>query len=392
MSAALYFTATGPTQRAMAQEKPQVEITPQKLASTVSVDWYQPELGLSEKTTYSRVLLSGRTKPRTRVLIPSEEIVLITRKGQIRAIKTEKAFQAKEVIADERGIFELQLDLPTMTAQIPIEVNYPSGEKRLYQINLDVRKGDVKLTNANTKGSPYARRKWGLWGGFGVNLLKYEQETSIPSSLEFQSIAGPSIYAKVFRSLSKEIAIQGTYNRSPGKTQSSSTIKVNEGEYNWSFLTSEMTYFKNDWLYRYKKYLTQVGVQGGIQYHIVPFITRSDPNDTTVASVITNEIIYAALGGTWLIHYDRYWLFETFMRYQYPISSGDKFDVDPKFAFDGSVGIIYKWKPNWRAGVFWYGQWHSYDFNGHTDAFATVSGSQTLFFSNVEFRLGWEFD
>lgn len=383
--------ATPPKRKERAQKK--------RGKAKVRVDWYQPELGLSDKKNFANISLLGRTRPRTKVRIAGDFVVILTRKGDVRTMKVESVFNQQYALADSRGIFEMTLSLPTMTAQIPVEVEYPTGETRKYQINLDVGKEDVKMTNANTKGSPYARRTWGLWGGFGFNFLKYEQTTTIPSEVTFQSFAGPSIYAKVARSLTKEWAMQLTYNKSPGKTQSSSAIQVTEGSYDWTFYTSEFTYFKQNWKSRYKNYLTQFGAQAGLQYHIVPFIIRSSTEDPTVASVETNTVLMAALGGTWLIHYDRYWLFETFVRYQHPLSSGSTFDITPKFAFDGSVGIIYKWKPDIRGGLFWYGQWHDYDFSGYNDKYlkangdsSAITGNQSLFFSNLEFRVGWEFD
>ncbi len=384
---------------AESRPEPQTQKRTTRGQKQVMVEWYQPDLGLSDKTNFTAVTLSGRTRPRTKVRIANDQVVIITRKGDIKSMKAERVFKNREATADARGIFDMNLELPTMTAQIPIEVQYPSGELRKYQINLDVQKEDVKMTNANTKGSPYARRKWGLWGGFGFNFLKYDQTSSIPSEVGFQSFAGPSIYAKVARSLSREWAMQMTYNQSPGKTQSSDEIKVTEGSYNWTFYTSEFTYFKNNWKKRYRNYLTQFGAQGGVQYHVVPFIVRSSTTDASVASVDTNTVLMGTAGGTWLIHYDRYWLFETFARYQHPLSSGSTFKIEPIYAVDGSVGVIYKWKPDVRAGFFWYGQMHAYNYSGHTDKYnaanggtPTVNGKQTLFFTNLEFRVGWEFD
>ena len=55
-------------------------------------------------------------------------------------------------------------------------------------------------------------------------------------------------------------------------------------------------------------------------------------------------------------------------------------------------GAYYKINRNWRVGGFWYGQWHEYEYE-HFDKFdgADITGEQTLFFSNAEVRLGYEF-
>lgn len=86
---------------------------------------------------------------------------------------------------------------------------------------------------------------------------------------------------------------------------------------------------------------------------------------------------------------------EWMTRYQYPIlvgtSSGSNFTVNPEFAFDGSIGGVYQYNESFRFGLFWYGQWHQYGFKyGPLDSTA-FSGRQTLFYSNVDLRLGWEF-
>jgi hypothetical protein len=86
------------------------------------------------------------------------------------------------------------------------------------------------------------------------------------------------------------------------------------------------------------------------------------------------------------------------MRYQFPLSTqsdgASQFDISPRFAFDGSVGLSYNLTPRTRLGMFWYGQWHEYEFKNAPDAFSgdKISGDQSLFFSNWEFRMGFEFD
>jgi hypothetical protein len=366
------------------------------------VEWYKPEIKFTERKNRSRVRLTGLTEPNANIKISNAEIPVIKKSGKIESLIVTDVTGTYDAYADERGIFEIDLDLSQGNAQIPITVTGKDGKFSAYQLALIVSKRIVSIKNLpKAKVSPYARRTWGLWLGLGYNYLTYDQKVSeVPSSLKLESLEGPTLFAKVAKSLSPTIAFQSTLNQAPGKTKSSPAVTISKGSYDWTYYTAEFTYFKPSWSFHLNKYFNELGAQAGLQYHSVPFFTRSSTTDPTAAQVVTNDILFAAFGGTWLIHYDRYWLFETFLRVQLPVYTGDVFDIDSAVAFDGSMGVIYKMKPDWRVGVFWYGQQHNYKFSNHNDKFfeanggggPKVSGSQDLFYSNLEFRIGWEFD
>jgi hypothetical protein len=71
-------------------------------------------------------------------------------------------------------------------------------------------------------------------------------------------------------------------------------------------------------------------------------------------------------------------------------TGGSGFTIKSKFGFDGSLGAVYYMAPKLRTGLFWFGQWHNYDFV-YTGSNTQNVGAQTLFYSNLEFRLGTEF-
>jgi len=366
--------------------------------STVAIEWYQPTQEAPTRKDRRKVIVSGKTTPGTEVRVATPEITVMDDKNHIETLKADDVFPEKKVRADKRGIFELSLDLPMKTVLLPLTAQN-GRTTRSYQINFKVDNRSVKLLNTKAQNSPYRRRLWGFWAGLGFNYLAYSQTTSIPSDLSFRSFDGPSIFLKIWRSFGPEFSLQATYNRAPGLTSSSSAVTVQQGSYSWTYFAADLSYLRHNWKFRYRKYFTEMGLLGGVQYHEVPFLTRSSTTDPHVASVATDNIVMATLGGEWLIHYDRYWLFETFLRYQYPVSSSPQFEIDPTVAFDGSVGIIYKYRPDFRFGVFWYGQYQDYNFKNHNDVYfsaqgqpASISGSQYLFYSNLEVRLGWEFD
>src|SRR5690606_26188376 len=90
----------------------------------------------------------------------------------------------------------------------------------------------------------------------------------------------------------------------------------------------------------------------------------------------------------------RRWTYYWLMRYQFPFSSkasgSDNFTITPVFAFDGSIGASYDLTQRLKLGFFWYGQWHQYNFS-YGDGTVTNDGFQSLFYSNMDLRLGYDF-
>jgi hypothetical protein len=367
-----------------------------------AVTWYKPTIGLSNTPKRSKVILMGKTNPGTKIRIATDEVPVITKKGDVKNLPKTEIMSQPFSTADERGIFELELLLPTANVQLPIEVKDNAGKVQQFQISMAVDANNVALTSQkNAIKSPYARRNWEIWGGIGFNYLKYEQETSdIPSSLQFESFEAPSYSGKLVYSFTEEWAFQFTANHSPGQTSSSNAVQVSQDTYSWDYYTFDSTFFHPDWKFLYKDLYTEVGAQVGIQYHKVPFVARSSTTDPAVANVETNDLVMIAFGGAWNIHYGRYLILETFLRYQLPFYYGDLFDMQVDFAIDGSAGLVYKWRPDWRVGLYWYGQWHKYKFSNHRDVFfeanggggPDIDGKQELFYSNIEARIGWVFD
>lgn len=371
---------------------------------TVDVDWYKPQFVMSIGTNKTRVFLTGKTLPGASVTVHNDELVVIGSRTSSARIPYSSVIVNKETIADPRGFFDLPLDLTLNAFQIPVEVKYPTGESRVYILPIVVKQRDVTIADqTDLANSPFGRRNWSFWAGAGFNLLMYEQSNStIGSDLRIDSLAGPSLHFKSTKTINRQMALSLTYNRSPGKTASSESVQVAQDSFDWIFYTAEANYFPPTWKSRrFGKYFTEIGAQLGLQQHKVPFMARTDPNDPATTSVTENTLTMLAGGLTCLMHYNRYFMFEGFVRYQYPLATGSLFEIEPQLAFDGSVGVVYKWKKDFRIGGFWYGQYHKYNFSNHNDIYFDANpldgtnptqGAQSLFFTNLELRLGWEFD
>ncbi len=222
-----------------------------------------------------------------------------------------------------------------------------------------------------------------VWIGGGMNFQYYKQSVpNINGEATFQNIQGPTALVNA-GTQSETWGLDLSYKQTPGKMSSSSTVTVTNGNYNWRTLSAEGLYRKDDnWNFRL-----------GFQHHLMPFMALDaasavldvKSNSLTMFTVGFNRshfLVSNKLRGEWQ------------MRYQHPLLSGStdstSFSVKPKFAFDGSVGSVYSLSDTSRIGLFWYGQWHQYSFDYGSGANA-FSGNQTLFYSNIEIRLGFEF-
>jgi hypothetical protein len=364
----------------------------------LSIEWYTPTQEAPTRKDRLKIVVSGKTLPGTEIRLGATDITVFDENNHIETLKASDIYPEQKTQADKRGVFQMDLDLPLRTVVLPVQATL-GGLSKSYQLGFKVEKNRIKMMNAKAKNSPYTRRLWGLWAGLGYNYLEYSQSTNIPSNLRFQSFDAPSIFFKFWRAFGPEYSLQATFNRAPGLTSSSGAVVVQQGSYAWTYFAADLSYLRSNWKFRYKKYFTEMGILGGLQYHEVPFLARSSTTDPNAESVNIDNLVMVALGGEWLIHYDRYWLLETSLRYQYPVYSSPQFDIEPNVAFDGSVGLIYKYRPDFRFGVFWYGQYQDYNFKNHRDVYlaaqgqpSMVSGSQYLFFTNIELRFGWEFD
>ncbi|NQZ00994.1 MAG: hypothetical protein HRT45_10060 [Bdellovibrionales bacterium] len=375
-----------------------------KNEKSIKVKWYLPEIGQTKRKRRTRVIIPGKTEPGARLFVNSKAIIVVSKAKKVGYLPTKKSIAKRRVVkADKNGLFALELDLPNYDVQLPIGVVPPGGRKvtRRYQLNLSVERERVRYTNLKVVSkSPAYTKKIGLWFGTGFNYLRYNQTSStIGSDLLFQTFKGPSYFGKGWLWLSETWDISGTAKMSPGNTSSSDSITVTQGDYEWYIFATEATYYPENLRFEmFQNYKAQLAFRFGVQYHLVPFIARSADSQTT-AEIVQNEITMATAGFKFLIREQSRLTYEIFMRYQYPVSSGDVFEITPKFAFDGSLGIVYDYGKNWRAGLFWYGQWHEYDFV-HRDAYREangiepfdIEGSQSLFFSNIEIRGGYEFN
>lgn len=221
-----------------------------------------------------------------------------------------------------------------------------------------------------------------IWAGVGQNYQYYKQ--SVPSnagSADFQNIKGPTLYLSV-GSQGENFGAEFVHKESPGKMSAPPGTTITNGDYTWKTLSAETFYKPDDSNWRWRL---------GFQSHSMPFMVYTPAANRL--DIKTNLLILATVGFDRIYPISKKLRGEWQLRYQHPIStgasSGDKFEVSPVVAVDGSVGSIYQVTDQFRLGMFWYGQYHHYRFQ--YSGTSNFSGEQTLFYSNVELRAGFEF-
>ncbi|MBX3034917.1 MAG: hypothetical protein KF865_13435 [Bdellovibrionaceae bacterium] len=221
-----------------------------------------------------------------------------------------------------------------------------------------------------------------LWFGTGLNFQSQEQSVPDLGTARFQNIQGPNWLWRGGFWLS-HWGLDLTYKDTPGKMNSSDSVVITNGAYNWRHITTEALYRSStdsDWAWRF-----------GLQHHMVPFMDR-DPVDAVI-DIKSNSLTLLTVGVERFVPVSEDVRVEWQMRYQHPVASASsnasRFKVSPGVAFDGSVGGVIRTGGNSRLGLFWYGQWIQYRFE-HEGA-TSFNGDQRLFYSSMEVRYGFEF-
>ncbi len=369
----------------------------------ISVEFYRPEIGDTKNSKRTRVMLSGKKKPNYSFWIGDKKIPFLTKDKKVKYLNLKAMLIGPaNRKADKNGLFNFAFDFPHKNIQLTLKIaKTPTSPSQSFQLNLNISSEEIKVTNQrHLKVSPLYAKKYALWFGSGFNYLRYQQESSaIGSQLEFQTFKGPSFFGRGWWKINDQFDATFEAKMSPGSTTSSEAIQIAGGNYNWLIFALEGTYYRPQWTHiLWKEYDSRWGVRFGLQHHLVPFISRTGASETE-AEVVTNSITMFTLGFQNNIDISTRWAFEWFMRYQYPLTAGNVFQLKPKFGFDGSLGIIRALKHSWKLGLFWYGQWHDYNFT-HQDRYLInqgnpspeIAGHQSLFFSNIELRAGYEFN
>ncbi|MGZ3721439.1 MAG: hypothetical protein ACXVA9_00830 [Bdellovibrionales bacterium] len=238
---------------------------------------------------------------------------------------------------------------------------------------------------------PFEKNGWWAWLGMGENYVDYRQSNNGRGSLSDFHTKGPSKYLETGFIGQNSWGGVFSYKSTPGTFNPTlpDGVTLDRTAYTWNTISGEGVLRKTSPFSLFGTPITY-GMRVGIQQHDIPFVFLDSDGNLQMKN---NKMTTASAGllAEWTrrrVTY--YWL----MRYQYPLTSqadgSSQYSISPVFAFDGSVGASYNFTRQLKAGLFWYGQWHQFGFT-YADGAVTNQGFQSLFYSNVDLRLGWDF-
>lgn len=241
--------------------------------------------------------------------------------------------------------------------------------------------------SAPARPSGLVRDFW-LWFGLGVNFTSYTQSVPGMSEVSFGRIKTPSQMMRAGFFFDDRFGLDLGFKNTPGQAETGNTIAVRNGSYEWKTMSAEL-------LSRSEAGAGDSGgtwlLRAGVQHHEMPFLI---PLAANVLEIRSNSLTAVSAGVEYRKLTRRNIRIESQLRYQHPVgggvSAGTTLKMKPRFAFDGSVGAAVEARPNVFLGVYWYGQYHDYGFD-FADNGVSFSGKQSLFFSNIDVRLGFEF-
>ena len=236
--------------------------------------------------------------------------------------------------------------------------------------------------------------KSGLWTwvGMGQNFVDYSQSNSSRgTTLNDQHVRGPSTYLEVGYVGKSGNGGVLSFTQTPGTIDPRlpDGVTIDTKTYTWTTVAAEGMMRKTS---PFSLFGTPIvyGLRLGLQQHRLPYVHIDALANLYVKRNISNNVSAGVLAEWSRRRWTYYWL----MRYQYPLSTSadgsSEFSMKPVVTFDGSVGTSYNFTRRLKAGVFWNGQWHQFNFV-YSDPEIRNSGFQSLFYSNLDFRLGWDF-
>ncbi len=263
-----------------------------------------------------------------------------------------------------------------LTPKPPPERKPAAVEKTVTRIE---HKGDV----------PYDKNGWWMWVGGGENYVNYQQSMQAIGTLSDQHLRGPSEYLEAGYSGHSGTGGVMTFKSTLGELDPANAA-IDSTVYKWKTFSLEGTSTHLS-KFTFVGMPITYGFRAGLQQHQLPFVVFNTSDGSL--SMRSNTMNNASLGTTAEM-VRRRWTYYWMIRYQYPLSSSasgsSQFAIKPVFDFDGSIGTSYNLTRQLKLGLFWYGQWHQFNFD-YGDGEQSYTGFQSLFYSNVDLRLGFDF-
>lgn len=401
MSLGLQLPAPSTAQDLLVFEDPKLE----EFKESLKVQWFQPEvLNVDPLATEKQIIFSGKTKPHTRVQLRSEKVVRIEQ-GSHDFVELDGELLKKFPLAvDRHGLFHFQILLPEGSYQLGVVVYDPAVRDhratRSYQLSFEVSEDGVQLAGADAQAEapdlilrPHKRVALGM----GSSFVSYRKKSSdIPMDATFSAFEYGSVHLEYWESfLEGPWAFTSSLKLQQGQARSSGEVELAEGDYLWWAAQAEALYYPEAWIITAPSRVYNIAVRFGLQYQQLPYL-RAFEHASPLQKVEPHQLALLSGGLQADLRWSPKWDVEIYGRYFHPVLNSSPFGVKlgAEFAFDGSVGAIYRWSKEsaWTAGVFWYSQWHQYSLQEH-DLFSTldIQGKQSFFLTNLDLRVQYSF-
>ena len=357
-------------------------LNPQWVQAQSDLTWKAEQLKVIEGQREVQITFKA-TKAGT-ILKDKKQIVHVTTSREMKMLESDILDDVLPVEVDKGGEKSIVITLPPGILQVPILFE-SEGQQSPMIINLRV---DLRATFVQKNDTALSTKEMKLWLGIGATYLRYNQEGGVQTKpLTFVTTKVPSFAVSGDLGLSKNVMLTSFITIAPGSVESSDTFQVKDENYNWIIYGFEGVHYPN--------FLTwndfRLGYRLGAQIHHVPFISREMDGRGKLQN---NAIGNLSVGPMLFYGFSPHWSMESYFRIQQPIFNGTLFSIKPKLSFDGLVSLVYR--PNtdgpWYFGLFWFGQSFNFDYT-FTDLQlqADTNGSMSLFFSILDFRVGYRF-
>ncbi|MCB9025557.1 MAG: hypothetical protein H6625_04500 [Bdellovibrionaceae bacterium] len=348
------------------------------------IEWDQPEIKPTNKPKVHEVTLFGVTEKNIQVRVGRQILwVKTNEKNQkkIRKIPVKKLKIENKPIVDMKsdGSFTIKLRLPEGEVQVP--VGLISGKQGArYQLVMYVKDKKIELKN---QPKIYTECRYCIWLGAGFAYLAYQQDPPQDiKNVEYGAFGFPALSLRVRVKLLKDWNLRFAYHRLTGPELSSGDVTITDKSISWQHMGLEVDYRAIS-SFRLLGIKFDPALLVGVQNQDLPFLIQTSTNVFTIDSFKFNT---ASLGGMFFLNSHKIWYYEIFMRLQMAMSSSGDIKLSSGFAFDGSLGAIYRLGENIRLGMFWGGQYHTYKYEINA-----APGAYSLLNSKIDLSLGYEF-
>ena len=233
----------------------------------------------------------------------------------------------------------------------------------------------------STQTKTKTRGFW-TWIGSGISDSRFEQSIVDRGTITSRSLNALGANIEVGWANHIVGGILG-YKSTP-ETLRLDNASVDQSSSNWQTFSAEMLYCPMDPGTLANRPF-QTGFRAGLLYHQMPFGLLDTNN---VLHIMNLTAVNASAGASVEWAWSR-WHYYGNARYQYPLSlKASEAAIRPSYAVDGSLGTAYSITQQFKTGLFLYGEWQQFNFTSNE---AAVSGTQTLFSSALDLRLGFDF-